>query len=184
MPVPFAYGHVSPQAENCHQVFKDPDGPLQCEMSCIMWSQKWISLLHYWMLIPRCCNDLSERCSENTKSSCLNAKVSLHLAFWLGYHGSDIFACNVGFCLPAPSGWLAPPLPWPACPPQPRAARPPAPITAETPSAASWLSHRSSNKWLFPTSTSPRSSWELMNSGRRQRSWHVKAAVKLTINPF
>lgn len=33
VPVSLAYGHVSPQTENSHQVFKDPDGPLQCKMS-------------------------------------------------------------------------------------------------------------------------------------------------------
>lgn len=137
-----------------------------------------------WMLIPCCCNDLSECCSENTKSSCLNTKVSLYLDFWLSYHRFVIFVCNFSFCPPVPSEWLALPPPCPACPPQLQAARVPAPITAETPSAASWPSHRSSNKWLSPTSRSPRYSWELTKSGRKQRSWHVKAAVKSTNNPF
>lgn len=84
----------------------------------------------------------------------------------------------------ARSGWPARPPPCPACPPQLRAARVFAPVTAETPSAAWWPSHSSSNKWLSPTSTSPRYSWELTKSGRKQRSWPVKAAVKPTNNPF
>lgn len=64
-----------------------------------------------------CCGDLSERCSENTKSSRLHPKVGPRLGFCLAYRGCVLLcACNFGFCPPPHPRVTGTPSPMPSLP--------------------------------------------------------------------
>lgn len=114
-----------------------------------------------------------------------NPQTSRQVIFFL-YYSNEYIALNCvkTFCIFFFFFFNNSPLEWETtCPPACHLQPPPQVLALTTVPvgwlwAVLWQFLKPLNKWLSPMSTSHHCFWVLMTSGSRQKSWHVKAAVR------